>query len=93
MGWALVVGTGFDMTGRQPNREAHLENLFLNLVLIHSLRPAADFFSLRSPCFLCVFPRIRYKIVLLCPVNLIPVLLETMFSPWILLCPWVSGPK
>lgn len=48
MGWALVVGIGFDMTGRQPNREAHLENPFLNLVLIRSFRPAADFFPLLS---------------------------------------------
>lgn len=55
MGWALVVGTGFDMTGRQPNREAHLENLFLNLVLIHSLRPAAEFFPSALPVFSACF--------------------------------------
>ena len=81
MGWALVVGIGFDMTGRQPNREAHLENPFLSLVLTHSFRPAADFFPpalpVLSACFLESGIRLRYCALL----NLIPVLLEAMFSP------------
>jgi hypothetical protein len=62
-------------------------NLVLTLCCIKT-----DFsllFPFFSPCFL----GIRCKIVLLYPVNLTAILVETLLSSWVLLCPVVSGPS
>lgn len=55
-------------------------NPFFTLFLFNNLSPVAYFPV--SSVFLSMFPSIRYKIVLLCPVNFIAVLVETLLCPF-----------